>query len=100
MSQGFETDEYFGFVVSDLGQNEILRLAAALAPPLRDALNKSTGTERSATPGFQVDSVSIRLKSACAARRWHGQREPELRGWQGYGVEAAGFSTGEGAPRP
>ncbi|MGA2985999.1 MAG: zf-HC2 domain-containing protein [Terriglobia bacterium] len=58
---GFETDEYFGFVVSDLGQNEILRLAAAIAPPLRDALDRSIGTNTSATPVFLVDSVSSDL---------------------------------------
>jgi anti-sigma factor (TIGR02949 family) len=58
---GFETDEYFGFVVSDLGQNEILRLAAAIAPPLRDALDRSIGTKTSATPVFLVASVSSGL---------------------------------------
>jgi hypothetical protein len=29
---GFETNEYFGFVVSDLGEAEMVQLAAALAP--------------------------------------------------------------------
>jgi anti-sigma factor (TIGR02949 family) len=35
---GFESKEYFGFVVSDLGQNEVLQIATALGPALRGAL--------------------------------------------------------------
>src|SRR2546422_3156618 len=35
---GFETNDYFGFVVSDLGQDEMIQLAAGLAPALRNAL--------------------------------------------------------------
>jgi anti-sigma factor (TIGR02949 family) len=35
---GFETNQYFGFVVSDLGQDEMVQLAAGLAPALRNAL--------------------------------------------------------------
>ncbi len=35
---GFESNEYFGFVVSDLGQNEVWQIATALAPALRNAL--------------------------------------------------------------
>ena len=56
---GFETNEYFGFVVSDLGQDEMVQLAAVLAPALRDALDASTGTEKkSATSPFLIASVS------------------------------------------
>ena len=58
---GFESNEYFGFVVSDLGQNEILHLAAAIAPPLRDALDRSAGKETSAIPVFLVASASTSL---------------------------------------
>lgn len=36
---GFETNEYFGFVVSDLGQDSVVQLAALLAPPLRSQLD-------------------------------------------------------------
>jgi len=36
---GFETNNYFGFVISDLGQNEVLHIAAALAPALRNQLD-------------------------------------------------------------
>jgi hypothetical protein len=43
---GFETNQYFGFVVSDLGQDEMVQLAASLAPALRNALSESTGTEK------------------------------------------------------
>jgi anti-sigma factor (TIGR02949 family) len=35
---GFETKEYFGFVVSNLGQDEVLQIATALGPALRNAL--------------------------------------------------------------
>jgi anti-sigma factor (TIGR02949 family) len=46
---GFETNEYFGFVVSDLGEDEMVQLAVSLAPALRNALDASRGTEESAT---------------------------------------------------
>jgi putative zinc finger protein len=36
---GFESSEYFGFVVSDLSQNEVLQVATALGPSLRNALD-------------------------------------------------------------
>jgi hypothetical protein len=49
---GFESDAYFGFVVSDLGQEEIVQIAGGLAPALREALNKGAGTEKAATPGL------------------------------------------------
>ena len=55
---GFETNDYFGFVVSDLGQNAMLQLAAGLAPALRDALSKGTGTEKAASPALLIASVS------------------------------------------
>jgi anti-sigma factor (TIGR02949 family) len=55
---GFETNEYFGFVVSDLGQDEMMQLAASLAPALRDALDGSAGTEK-ATPALLLASVFV-----------------------------------------
>jgi anti-sigma factor (TIGR02949 family) len=55
---GFESNEYFGFVVSDLGPGEMVRIAAGLAPALRDALNKGTGSEKAAIPVFLIDFVS------------------------------------------
>jgi putative zinc finger protein len=36
---GFESSEYFGFVVSDLSENEVLQVATALGPALRNALD-------------------------------------------------------------
>jgi anti-sigma factor RsiW len=39
---GFETNDYFGFVVSDIGQAGVLQIAAALAPPLRSQLDAAT----------------------------------------------------------
>jgi hypothetical protein len=35
---GFESMGYFGFVVADLGQNEVMQIAARLAPVLRNTL--------------------------------------------------------------
>jgi hypothetical protein len=55
---GFETNQYFGFVVSDLGQDEMVQLAATLAPALRDALKGSAGTEKGA-PALLLTSVSV-----------------------------------------
>jgi anti-sigma factor (TIGR02949 family) len=56
---GFETNRYFGFVVSDLGQDEMVQLAAGLAPALRNALSGSTGTEKAAAPALLIASVLI-----------------------------------------
>ncbi len=39
---GFETRDYLGFVVSDLGRDEMVQLASPLAEPMRDALNSKT----------------------------------------------------------
>ncbi|HLY60052.1 MAG TPA: zf-HC2 domain-containing protein [Terriglobia bacterium] len=36
---GFESNEFFGFVVSDLGQDEVMKIATEIAPPLRNALD-------------------------------------------------------------
>jgi hypothetical protein len=35
---GFESAQYFAFVVSDLSQNQVLRLARGLAPALNETL--------------------------------------------------------------
>ncbi len=58
---GFESNEYFGFVVSDLGQNEVLQIATALGPALRNALETRMAgpTLGSARPG---DALSLTLK--------------------------------------
>jgi Putative zinc-finger len=39
---GFETNDYFGFVVSDLGQDGVLQIAAALAPSVRSPLDAAS----------------------------------------------------------
>lgn len=41
---GFETKDYFGFVVSNLGRPEMLQLASVLALPLRNVLNTGVKT--------------------------------------------------------
>ena len=38
---GFESGQYFAFVVSDLGQNQVLQLARGLAPALNETLRTS-----------------------------------------------------------
>ena len=48
---GFETRDYFGFVVSDLRQDEMVRIASPLAQPMRDALD--IGTKSGALPPLQ-----------------------------------------------
>jgi anti-sigma factor (TIGR02949 family) len=45
---GFETREHFGFVVSDLGEGQMIQIAGTLALPLRNAL--SAGPESAAAP--------------------------------------------------
>jgi hypothetical protein len=56
---GFEVPDYFGFVVSGLGQNEMVKLAASLAPAVRNALSGSIGTEKAAAPALLIPSVTI-----------------------------------------
>ena len=55
----FEAQDYFGFVVSDLGQDEMVQLAASLAPAMRNALSGSIGMEKAAAPALLIASVSI-----------------------------------------
>ena len=40
---GFESGQYFAFVVSDLNQKELLQLARGLAPTLNETLNTTAG---------------------------------------------------------
>ncbi len=40
---GFETQDYLGFVVSDIGEQPVLEIAANLAPKVRDVLRSSQG---------------------------------------------------------
>jgi hypothetical protein len=51
---GFESKDYFGFVVSDLGQSKTVRLAAALAPGLRKALDGGAATGNSPAPAVLI----------------------------------------------
>jgi hypothetical protein len=77
---GFESTTYFGFVVSDLGQNEIVRLAGALAPALRNALNRSTGSNIEAgaadfiVPPFVGSDLAHIIRCAVARLACKGQR--------------------------
>lgn len=41
---GFETKDYWGFVVSDLSPAAITQIADELAPPLKDALDLAAGS--------------------------------------------------------
>ena len=47
---GFESKDYFGFVVSDLGQNEVMQIATKLAPAVRNALAETIGAAESEAP--------------------------------------------------
>jgi hypothetical protein len=77
---GFESTTYFGFVVSDLGQNEIVQLAGALAPALRNALNRSTGSNIEAgaadfiVPPFVGSDLAHIIRCAVARLACKGQR--------------------------
>jgi anti-sigma factor (TIGR02949 family) len=42
---GFESNEYFGFIVSDLSQAATVQIASELAPPLKTALDAGSGSE-------------------------------------------------------
>jgi Putative zinc-finger len=56
---GFESTGYFGFVVSDLGQNQVLQIATDLGPALRTVLDESAGTQESEAPALLLASVLI-----------------------------------------
>ena len=58
---GFESKEYFGFVVSDLSQDATLQIASALAAPMKAALDRSSASEAR----VHRDNV-LSLGSACA----------------------------------
>ena len=47
---GFESKDYFGFAVSDLGQNEVMQIATKLAPAVRNALGETIEAADSETP--------------------------------------------------
>lgn len=66
---GFETNDYFGFVVSGLGQDEMIELASALAPTLRNALAGSRATEKAAMLPFLVALVSSGSVTRIGPRR-------------------------------
>ncbi|HTV56933.1 MAG TPA: zf-HC2 domain-containing protein [Terriglobia bacterium] len=51
---GFESKGYFGFVVSDLGENEVTHIATGLAPALRKALNGEIKNRPSGAPALLV----------------------------------------------
>ena len=53
---GFESKDDFGFVVSDLGQKEVVQIAARLAPALRNALGGTIGAAESETPALMRSS--------------------------------------------
>lgn len=46
---GFESKEYFGFVVSDLGQEEVKSIATGIVPPLREVLDAGVNLAKGET---------------------------------------------------
>ncbi len=57
---GFEANDYFGFVVSDLGKAEVAGVASSLAPAVSHAL--SAGAEKAASPALWVEPLSAGLE--------------------------------------
>ena len=55
---GFGAQDYFGFVVSSLGQNEVLQTAAGLAPAIRGALPASVAALEN-KEAFEIDEGSL-----------------------------------------
>jgi anti-sigma factor (TIGR02949 family) len=62
---GFESMRYFGFVVSDLGQDTIVQISSELAPPLKAALDAGSGSEAR----VDLDSVPFARGSRVRRRR-------------------------------
>jgi anti-sigma factor (TIGR02949 family) len=61
-AEGFESAEYFGFVVSDLSQASMVKIASALAPSLKAALDEkklTTETQRSRREGAEANGGLI-----------------------------------------
>ncbi len=59
---GFESKEYWGFVVSDLGRDTTMQVANELAPPLKAALDAGSGSEARA----DLDAAPLRVKPAAS----------------------------------
>jgi len=57
---GFESNDYFGFVVSDLGQNEMLQMAAGLAPAISIALPVSASARETGLPDLLFAEIGHR----------------------------------------
>jgi anti-sigma factor (TIGR02949 family) len=59
---GFESKEYWGFVVSDLSRDATLQIAGELAPPLKAALDSGAGLEaRANLDGFPFEAEATAL---------------------------------------
>lgn len=68
---GFESNEYFGFVVSDLSQASIVQIASELAPPLKAALDEkrlTTETPRSLRKAFQDAAIAAKANRIIDSR--------------------------------
>lgn len=59
---GFESKEYWGFVVSDLGRDTTMQVANELAPPLKAALDAGRGSEARA----DLETVPLRVEPAAS----------------------------------
>ena len=58
---GFQSEKYFGFVVSDLGQDRVIHIARDLAPPVREALDRLS-TATNGTDGIsKMTEAAMRL---------------------------------------
>jgi hypothetical protein len=66
---GFESKEYFGFVVADLSQSEVLQIATEIAPPLKNALDAPVGTARLEAPADAHFRVQPQIENSKVWKR-------------------------------
>jgi hypothetical protein len=70
---GFQARAYWGFVVSDLSRDTTMLIAAALAPPLKAALDEGTASE----PPAVLNLIPLAVPPASCRRR--AGRKPAAR---------------------
>jgi anti-sigma factor (TIGR02949 family) len=65
---GFETQEYLGFVVSDIGQQEVVSIAASLAPGMRNLLQSAERAGLRGTSSTMEPSAAFTRRSSDRSR--------------------------------
>ena len=66
---GFEPNDYLGYVVADLGENDVMQIAAGIAPAIRNALRERVAAQERKAFGtfFIADQASSYSEYAAAA---------------------------------